>query len=308
VLKHHHPYYNSNYFDINRSADVNIERLIEEALAHCGGYNRIDETGRDFDCPLNSDSKTATIQPSGKIQIGSVENKIGALRVVIFNPFTDGIDYFFIPHEDVESLSAMQSGKNIYKKTIAGHYRKTTNDYARLEKYRCSSFVELARIGTKKRPNFQLKINDLTKENKMTTGNSTAIDLAESILVSLGATNRELVRMVLDQLVLTTNEQPAQSSLSFKSSVKRNTKVQEIEVGTNRIRRIHSDPYYEISCKHLTNNVDVKLRFADGTQSKTLSFSELKPFIRKNNLLSIPCDSNGNIKVNNTLRYKTIFQ
>ena len=39
----------------------NIERLIEESLSAVGGYDFVDEDGRDFNCPYDSDSKTVSV-------------------------------------------------------------------------------------------------------------------------------------------------------------------------------------------------------------------------------------------------------
>lgn len=145
------------------------------------------------------------------------------------------------------------------------------------------------------------------KENTMIDANS-AITLAENMIASLGATNREVVRLVLDQLVLTVKATSAQSSPSTKKDAKLNGSVQELVIGNNKIRRKDTDPYYEVYTKQINKNVPLRLVFSDGTESNILSPNVLAPFIRKNGILAIPCHRDGKIKMGNTDRYRTLFQ
>lgn len=158
VCKYHPEFVKSE--DLRRygikHADIfNIERLIEESLAAVGGYNFVDEAGRDFDCPDNSDSKTATVvincnQTLRKVLIiGSVENKIGSLRVTIFNPFSNKIDFMYIPKKWVQSLmenSGTSGRANKTKQRIRASWSEGWRDnYNRLERFRLKSFEELAK-------------------------------------------------------------------------------------------------------------------------------------------------------------------
>jgi len=127
----------------------NIERLIEESLAAVGGYAFVDAAGYDF-LPDYSDSKTVSVVNNGKnkvIIISNVENKIGALRVTIYNPFNDMIDYMFIPPDAVAYLQENDGTKgtaNANKKRIRTSWTNYTNYYNKLERFRVRSFVELA--------------------------------------------------------------------------------------------------------------------------------------------------------------------
>lgn len=311
VVTRFHPDYQTpaaKQIVLKAASVMNIERLIEHTLAAVGGYDFVDEDGRDFNCVANSDSKTATVSAEKScLTIGSVENKIGSLRVVVFNAITETVAYFYIPFESVRELQQADYGKNMHKSRIRACYNRKTDTYSRIEQYRVSSFEELAVAGTKNKPNITFNPQPNLKEDTMTDANS-AIDLAENMLVSLGADNREIVRLVLSQLILTTNITQAQSSPLAKKDIKPKVPVQELEIGNNKIRRKDTDPYYEVYTKQINKNVPLRLVFSDGTKSNILSPNVLAPFIRKNGILAIPCHKDGKIKMSNTDRYRTLFQ
>jgi hypothetical protein len=131
----------------------NIERLVEESLAAVGGYDFVDETGRDFNDKQNSDSKTCTVVNNGGVQqakviiIGSVENKIGSLRVTIYNPFKNGVDFMYIPKKAVQywmENSGTTGTDNKIKQRIRTTWNPKCDHYNKLEQYRVVSFKELA--------------------------------------------------------------------------------------------------------------------------------------------------------------------
>ena len=128
----------------------NVERLIEEALAHNGGYNFINEAGRDYDDRWNSDCKTTTVIADGNSKtaiISSVENKIGSLRITIYNPFKDAVDFMYIPKKSVALLKEPSYGKNSYKEKIRARWNANTDYYNSCDKFRVDSFKKLATIG-----------------------------------------------------------------------------------------------------------------------------------------------------------------
>ena len=128
----------------------NIERLIEESLAHVGGYDFVDEDGRDFNDPWNSDSKTTTVILDGhskSLSIGSVENKIGSLRVTIYNPFKDSVDFMYIPRVSVQAIKEPSYGKNAYKERIRTRWNESKDHYNSCNCFRVGSFEELAKMG-----------------------------------------------------------------------------------------------------------------------------------------------------------------
>ena len=130
----------------------NIERLIEESLAAVGGYDFVDDAGRDFNCPDNSDSKTVTVVNNGGnakvILIQSVENKVGSLRVTIYNPYKENVDFLYIPKEYVKGLmenSGTAGRANSLKQRIRGAWNEGQDSYNKLERFRVNCFESLAK-------------------------------------------------------------------------------------------------------------------------------------------------------------------
>jgi hypothetical protein len=157
VCKYHPAFKRSadlRHYGIKHNDIFNIERLIEESLAAVGGYDFVDEEGYDFNDIQYSDSKTVSVVNNGGakqtkvIIISSVENKIGSLRVTIYNPFKESIDFLYIPKKDVQRLmeNAGTTGTaNKLKQRIRTSWNPERDDYNKLEQYRVGSFKELAR-------------------------------------------------------------------------------------------------------------------------------------------------------------------
>lgn len=152
VLVKYHPDFVKNRtlqkMALSRPHIFNVERLIEEALAAVGGYNFVDETGRDFDCPNNSDSKTASLLRNKNsaitLTVSGVECKIGSLRITIYNPFADRVDFMYIPEKKMRLVKRACYGKNQHKQRIIGTWNQFTDSYNSMENFRKLSFEELA--------------------------------------------------------------------------------------------------------------------------------------------------------------------
>ena len=131
-------------YGLKHSSIFNIERLIEESLAAIGPYQFVDEEGYDF--TDLSDSKTTTINiNTGTGTVGSVETKIGSLRITAYNPFKEAVDFFFVSTEDVPLVKLPCYGVNSHKERIVFKYsRKFSDNYGGFEKYRVSDFESLA--------------------------------------------------------------------------------------------------------------------------------------------------------------------
>lgn len=154
VIKYHPEFLASpdlTRFGLDKPTLFNIERLIEETLAAVGGYDFVDENGRDFNDCWNSDSKTATVIKDGKSKtavISSVENKIGSLRITIFNQFTDRPDFMYIPKSDVDKFKEPTYGKNGgVKEKLRIRWNSAGDHYNVFEQFRVGSFKELANKG-----------------------------------------------------------------------------------------------------------------------------------------------------------------
>jgi hypothetical protein len=134
-------------FALKNPEVYNIERLVELTLAHVGKMQFVDETGYDF-LPDYSDSKTVTINANSlRAQVGSVENKIGALRISAYNAYNDSMAYFFVPKIELNRIKEPCYGVNEYKDRIRFTYSTVYEDsYGYFDEYRVASFTQLAEI------------------------------------------------------------------------------------------------------------------------------------------------------------------
>ena len=154
VISQHHPDFIDSV-DLKRFAEqfpdmFDVPKLIEHTLAHVGGYDFVDEGGRDFNDPWNSDSKTATVIQDGRsltAVISSVENKIGSLRITVYNPFAGRVDYFYIPKRWVDRAKERCYGKSSYKEKLRIRYNQRGDHYNWFEDFRVDNFETLARTG-----------------------------------------------------------------------------------------------------------------------------------------------------------------
>ena len=121
----------------------NVERLIEESLSAVGNYLLVDREGYDFSD--YSDSKTTTVNLNSRVgTVGSVETKIGALRITAYNPFKNAADYFFVSRQDLKYVKSPCYGVNDHKERIKFTYSKKSDSYGMFEDYRVDNFKELA--------------------------------------------------------------------------------------------------------------------------------------------------------------------
>ena len=130
----------------------NVEIMVEEALAHIGPYTRTDDALSDFSD--NSDSKTSSIRTKSIISrpnifCGEIRNvstmsgndKIGALRCIIYNPHREQLLYYFLPKL---IWTPMISRPKLKTAGIAFTYNIQYNDITRFVGYECDNFEELA--------------------------------------------------------------------------------------------------------------------------------------------------------------------
>ena len=131
-------------YGMKHSDIFNIERLIEESLAAVGPYEFVDEEGYDF--TDLSDSKTTTINANTRTgTIGSVETKIGALRITAYNPFKQSADYFYVSKRNVKYVKSPCYGNSDHKERILFKWSEKGDTYNMFEDYRVKSFEDLAR-------------------------------------------------------------------------------------------------------------------------------------------------------------------
>jgi len=125
----------------------NIERLVELTLAHVGKMQFVDAEGYDF-LPDYSDSKTVTVNATRfTAEIGSVESKIGALRISAYNPVNESMAYFFVPKIELNRIKLPCYGVNEHKERVRFTYSTVYEDsYGYFDEYRVDSFRHLAEI------------------------------------------------------------------------------------------------------------------------------------------------------------------
>ncbi|HEY6438200.1 MAG TPA: hypothetical protein VIY47_16530 [Ignavibacteriaceae bacterium] len=153
---------------------IDVENLTEHALAHNGGYEFVNEAERDFNDRNDSDSKTVSVNPkTGKAEIVGVENKIGSIRITVFNPISpESISYLYIPSDYLPLLSRECYGVNAGKKRLCitwsmvrpKRYKDKKIGYFNMyEKFRLDTFEELAQMSDEKfyqlNPHLQLHIS-----------------------------------------------------------------------------------------------------------------------------------------------------
>lgn len=133
----------------------NIERLVELTMAEVGGYNYIDGAHCDFDD--GSECKTASVRPSTKgssnsyqLEISNVvstggNSKSGAIRVVLYNPHTYKLKYYYLPENTIHNI-----GVNYHSTTNSGRifatWNRITDKCNKLDKFEVDSFETLAKM------------------------------------------------------------------------------------------------------------------------------------------------------------------
>jgi hypothetical protein len=150
IISKYHPDFITNYplskWSLANPQKLNIEGLIEETLAAVGGYDFVDEDGYDFNDTCKSDSKTTSVNIKTKVvEVKGVENKIGALRITIFNPLKDGVDFMFIPADQVGNYTRACYGTSQFEQRLRMSWNSTKDHYNIYDQFRMPTFTDLAR-------------------------------------------------------------------------------------------------------------------------------------------------------------------
>ena len=148
------PYYASGSAKkhaLENPSHYNVEHLVELAMAHVGGYEFVDASLYDFSD--FSDSKTTTLSElDGSVSCqggvpfmttgGNV--KIGALRVVIYNPNNQKLYYVFLPKEAWDPH--MREWGKANKHWIRYTWNSKSDVIRKFQNYMCKDFEELAKM------------------------------------------------------------------------------------------------------------------------------------------------------------------
>jgi len=158
---------------------VDVENLIEHSLAHKGGYEFVDEAAKDFNDKDESDSKTVSVNPkTGRAEIIGLENKIGSIRITIYNPISpEATSFLYIPRAHLPLLIRECFGTNEGKKRLVITWSKKRPKrfkdqkigyFNMYEKFRVDTFEELAEMTDEKfyqlNPSLQLNTSLLSPD------------------------------------------------------------------------------------------------------------------------------------------------
>lgn len=147
--------YLPEYQDIRRLPELmqrwrhyNVEHIVEDAMAHVGGYQYVDED--HYDNSDYSETKTGTLRIhdrtatiSGIISRHTKTPKAGDIRAVIFNEFTSRLDYFFLPKHNWETMREYGQANDSILRT---KYTIDWDRYTKWNRFRVSDFETLAKI------------------------------------------------------------------------------------------------------------------------------------------------------------------
>jgi hypothetical protein len=129
--------------------DLNIERLVEKAIAKVGNLKWVgpDNLPYDYECD-KSDCKTSSVSVTLTVRgtITGTESKEGTLRCIVTNQHSPNkVDFFLIPNKAVRKLESKQGGtKYTGKKKITYSYSTSRDSYGILEPYRVDTLEEVA--------------------------------------------------------------------------------------------------------------------------------------------------------------------
>lgn len=158
ICKHHPRFRNSRAvrkFGLECPDHFNVERLVEEAMAHLGDYDFVDGDHHDFSD--FSDCKTASIRSAPLVAgqnsyVGEISGvstagggmKAGSLRCVIFNPHAPngGFLHYFLPRSFWVNHITIHPSSKVGK--IMYTYNRKTGDIPKFRGYECVGFEELA--------------------------------------------------------------------------------------------------------------------------------------------------------------------
>lgn len=137
---------------IENAAWYNIEAMFEDALAHLGGYARMDGAGYDFSD--GSEAKTASVQlkpVAGNSHRGDITNvgskltgklKNGAIRLAVYIAPRDEVRYYYLPKRYWSKLNIRATNSSL---RIEFTYNWATNSIPKFDFYRVPSLKALAK-------------------------------------------------------------------------------------------------------------------------------------------------------------------
>jgi len=145
VILPYHPTF-AESVDINKiNAEwFDVSLLLEEAMSHIGGYERIDSYHMDFSD--GSDCKSSTINNRKRGLVDRVvshggKEKHGTLRVVVYNSIKQKVMYYALPKKDwIKMVNIHPTNK---QGSINYGYKIEQDIIPKFEDFRCKTFEAL---------------------------------------------------------------------------------------------------------------------------------------------------------------------
>ena len=131
----------------SRWRHYSVEHIVEDAMAHVGGYDYVDQD--HYDNSDYSETKTGTLRKHDRrVTIGNIVSKhtgtpkAGDIRAVIYNEFTQKLEYFFMPKSEWEDI---REHGDANKGVLRASYNQHTGQIAKWERFRVKDFETLAK-------------------------------------------------------------------------------------------------------------------------------------------------------------------
>jgi hypothetical protein len=131
---------------LTRWRHYNVEHIVEDAMAHVGGYRYVDEN--HYDNSDFSETKTGTLRQHDRTATISAilsrhggKAKVGDIRAVIYNEFTAELEYYFLPKAEWECLREYGASNSTI---LRAKYNPETNTIYKWQRFRKPTFEALA--------------------------------------------------------------------------------------------------------------------------------------------------------------------
>ena len=123
-----------------------VEHIVEDAMAHVGGYQYVNAD--HYDNTDYSETKTGTLRThDSTVTLTNIVSdkggkaKVGDIRAVIYNEYTEQLEYFFFPKAEWE---LMREYGDSNKRILRARYNPATGKIAKWERFREKDFETLA--------------------------------------------------------------------------------------------------------------------------------------------------------------------
>ena len=149
----------------SRWRHYSAEHIVEDAMAHVGGYTYVDKD--HYDNSDYSETKTGTLSRHDlRVRIGNIVSKhtgtpkVGDIRAVIYNEFTTELEYFFMPKAEWEDI---REHGDANKAVLRASYNQHTGKVIKWERFRVKDFETLAKTPATITSPYQFQPTDTPK-------------------------------------------------------------------------------------------------------------------------------------------------